>query len=146
MEIVWWFWMVIAIVFAAIELLTPGSIFWIFFTIGSVFAGAYAWLSPSSGPVLQGVIFVSVSLIALAFFRKPLRDWLDRNIPNAPIDTLVGELATVLEEIPAGAVGKAELRGTPWSATNAGPAALHPSQRCRVERVDGLMLWIRSES
>lgn len=146
METVWWMWMALAVFFAAVELLTPGSIFWVFFAIGALFSGVLSWLSPTAGPVVEGLLFVVVSLVSLAFFRKPIMGWLDRRTPNVPIDTLVGEFATVLEEIPSGAIGKAELRGASWSATNTGLTSLAPSQRCRVERVDGLMLWIRSES
>ena len=42
-------------------------------------------------------------------------------------------------------LGKAELRGTSWSARNRGAAALARGQRCVVEKVDGLMLWVRPE-
>jgi membrane protein implicated in regulation of membrane protease activity len=41
-------------------------------------------------------------------------------------------------------VGKVELRGSSWSARSA-RAALARGQRCRVERVDGLTLWVRPE-
>jgi len=39
--------------------------------------------------------------------------------------------------------GKAELRGTAWNARNVGDTPIAESQRCRVERVDGLTLWVR---
>jgi membrane protein implicated in regulation of membrane protease activity len=42
-------------------------------------------------------------------------------------------------------VGKAELRGTPWEARSATGGALAKGQRCRVERVEGLMLLLRPE-
>ena len=38
---------------------------------------------------------------------------------------------------------RVELRGTVWSACNAGEAAIAPGQRCAVERVDRLTLHIR---
>ncbi len=43
------------------------------------------------------------------------------------------------------AAEKAELRGVPWSARAASGIALRKGQRCRVERVDGLTLWVRAE-
>lgn len=146
METVWWMWIAAAVILAAIELLTPGSIFWIFFSVGAIVAGALSAFFPAAGTIVEVLVFVAVSLISLALFRKPIMEWLTRRAPTAPVDSLVGETAISLEEIPSGAVGKAELRGTPWSATNAGNTAIGRSQRCRVERVDGLMLWIRSES
>ena len=45
----------------------------------------------------------------------------------------------------AGGEGQAELRGVPWKARVASGIALRGGQRCRVERVDGLTLWVRAE-
>jgi membrane protein implicated in regulation of membrane protease activity len=42
-------------------------------------------------------------------------------------------------------VGTAELRGTSWTARNIGPAPLANGQRCKVQRVDGLMLYVKAE-
>jgi inner membrane protein len=40
-------------------------------------------------------------------------------------------------------MGKVELRGSSWSAQNVSPSPLTSGQRCRVEKVDGLMLLVR---
>ncbi len=37
---------------------------------------------------------------------------IQRSSHHKAVDSLVGEVATALEDIPAGAIGKAELRGT----------------------------------
>jgi membrane protein implicated in regulation of membrane protease activity len=62
-----------------------------------------------------------------------------------PVDSLVGEGGVVLEEIPANGVGKAEVRGSSWNARSAGGTALAKGQRCRIEWVDGLTVWVRPE-
>lgn len=49
------------------------------------------------------------------------------------------------EDLAPGAVGKAELRGTVWTARNEDTRSLTRGERCRVMRVDGLTLSIRSE-
>jgi membrane protein implicated in regulation of membrane protease activity len=51
----------------------------------------------------------------------------------------------VLEDIPAGGIGRAELRGTTWTARGADGIPLSRGTRCRVDRVDGLTLWLRAE-
>jgi inner membrane protein len=43
-------------------------------------------------------------------------------------------------------VGKAEMRGTAWNTRNIGDQPLARGQRCRVERVEGLMIFVRAES
>ncbi len=142
----WWMWMAGGLLLSVVELLTPGSLFWIFFAAGAVITAVVVSIWPEAGPFAQGTVFVGVSVIALTLFRKPIAEWLGRRSPKSlDIDSLVGETAITLTPIPAGGVGKAELRGTSWNATNSGPALLEQSRRCRVERVDGLMLWIRGE-
>src|SRR4029450_686357 len=74
----------------------------------------------------------------------------------AGVGTLVGDVAILLDDLPPGAVGKAELRGTAWSVRHDGAERLVGGQgwrgerllrgrRCVVERVDGLMLHVRPE-
>jgi membrane protein implicated in regulation of membrane protease activity len=58
----------------------------------------------------------------------------------------VGEVAVPLEDISVNSVGKAEMRGTSWNTRNIGDQPLARGQRCRVERVEGLMIFVRAES
>jgi hypothetical protein len=60
-------------------------------------------------------------------------------------DTLVGEVATLAETLAPGATGRAELRGSTWTARNAGATPLPAGSRTRVERVEGLLLHVRAE-
>ena len=64
-------------------------------------------------------------------------------MPNAEVDAVVGQMAQALEDIAVDAIGKAELRGSAWAARNVGATAITRSQRCRVERVEGLTLHLR---
>ena len=61
-------------------------------------------------------------------------------------DTLVGEIALIHERLDAGATGRAELRGSQWTARNADATPLEPGARARVERVEGLVLHVRRAS
>ena len=56
-----------------------------------------------------------------------------------------GETALVTEDVAPGGVGKAEMRGTSWTARTSAATLLARGQRCRVERVEGLTLWLRPE-
>ena len=62
------------------------------------------------------------------------------------VGSLVGEVAVPLEDISVNSVGKAELHGTSWNTRNIGDKPLARGQRCRVERVEGLMIFVRAES
>jgi inner membrane protein len=96
---------------------------------------------------VQWFAFSIVSLGGLATLRGPLLRRLgQRPAPSTEIASeLVGEQAVLLGDLEAGGEAKAELRGTPWTVKAASGIALRRGQRCRVERVDGLTLWVRAE-
>ena len=62
-----------------------------------------------------------------------------------PVDRMEGETAIVTEDIAPGGVGKADLRGAAWNARSSAGAPLQKGQRCRVDRIEGLTLWLRPE-
>jgi len=95
----------------------------------------------------QWVAFSALSLIGLATLRGPLLRRLGQKpAPSAEIASeLKGEQATLLTDLAAGDEGKAELRGTPWTVRAASGIPLRKGQRCLVERVEGLTLWVRAE-
>jgi membrane protein implicated in regulation of membrane protease activity len=90
---------------------------------------------------MQWVLFAAISVAALAIFRRPLL----RRFDVAPhnVDTMVGEVAIALADIQASGIGKAELRGSVWTARNESEASIAAGQRCRVERIEGLTLHVR---
>ena len=98
------------------------------------------------GPLwLQGVLFTFLSLFSVLFFRPLLMKKMQAGLGEVEIDRLVGERALVRDEIVPDGWGKAELRGTTWKVRNAGAAPVGSGQSCRVEKVDGLTLWIRGD-
>ncbi|MBK7929231.1 MAG: NfeD family protein [Bryobacterales bacterium] len=140
----WWMWLLVGIALLGIEILTPGGFFIFFFGAGALVVGLLALLGWQPGLPVQGLLFLALSVVSLLFFRKPLLERFQRSIPNKQVDSLVGETAVALEEIPAGGMGKAELRGSSWSARNLGDSPIQLKQRVRVERIDGLTLDVRA--
>jgi membrane protein implicated in regulation of membrane protease activity len=139
----WWLWILIGIALLVVELLTPGGLFALFFGVGALATGVLAFAGAPA--VIQWLAFSVISVVLLATLRRVLQERL-RAHPGAAIDSLVGEEVVLLGEIPAGGEGQAELRGVPWKARAASGIPLHAGQRCRVERVDGVTLWVRAES
>jgi hypothetical protein len=91
----------------------------------------------------QLLIFTGVSLVAFFFVRPAIMRRLNLNEKKI-VDSLVGETATTLEDIGVGGNGRAELRGSTWSARNVGETALIHGQRCTVASVEGLVLHVRA--
>ncbi len=137
----WWTWVLVGIGLLVVEMITPGGLFALFFGVGALATAVFAALG--AGDVAQWLLFTASSLVLLATVRRPLQQRLQR--PEVPVDAIVGQEVVLLGEIPPGGEGKAELRGVPWSARAVSATPLRAGQRCRVERIDGLTLWVRAE-
>lgn len=136
----WWLWILVGIALLVVEVSTPGGLFALFFGVGALLVAPLAALG--AGETTQWLAFSVLSLVGLAALRGPLLRRLERSPAKAP--ELVGEEATLLEDLPAGGQGRAELRGTTWTAKAASGIPLKKGQRCLVERIDGLTLWLRA--
>jgi membrane protein implicated in regulation of membrane protease activity len=145
MEFSWWLWLLLGFALLVLELATPGGFFIFFFGVGAIAVGLLALLGVAGPASVQWLIFVAISIAGFLFFRKPLQERLGKRRDH-DVDTLIGEVAIALGDIGVQQVGKAELRGAAWSARNVGDTLLRAGERCRVERVDGLMLWIRGSA
>ena len=141
---IWWHWIVLGSVLAAIELVTPGGFYFIFFAVAALLVGVLDLLGPIEMAAVEWGLFSVLSIVSLAVFRKPLLARMTRG-SHGDVDSLVGELATAGGAIPAGQYGRAELRGTTWNARNVSGQTLVPGERCRVVAVRGLELDIRPE-
>ena len=141
--ITWWMWMVAGFVMLATESVIPGF-FLLFFGFGAVFMGFFQLLIPGVDLWIEILIFLSVSSIWLALFRKRLIAYMEGKNPPKRVDSIEGETAVALEDILPNGIGKAELRGTSWNTRNLGEVKIVKGQRCKVERMDGLTLHVRA--
>jgi hypothetical protein len=117
----------------------------IFFGIGAIIVGILSGFQLAGPPWFQYILFSLVSVTALWLFREKLLQ-LTRSAPSESVDNLVGETAVSLDDIPVNGIGKAEMRGTSWSARNIGDQPLARGQRTRVERIEGLTIFVRAET
>jgi membrane protein implicated in regulation of membrane protease activity len=141
----WWIWIVLGLALLLAELVTPGGFYFIFFGSGAVVVGVLAGLG-AGGPVwFQILLFSILSLVSLWLFREKLLK-LTEQAPDQKIDSLIGETAVVSDEIAVNGIGKVELRGTAWNARNTGGRPLKNGERAKVERVEGLMLFVLPEN
>jgi inner membrane protein len=144
MNMEWWIWILLGLLLLLGEIVTPGGFYMLFFGVGAVVVGVLAGFDVAGPLWFQFILFSGISLLALWLFRGKLLE-LTQSKNQERIDSLVGETATSAETIPANGVGKAELRGTSWTARNVGEKALERGERCKVERVEGLTIFVRRE-
>ena len=142
----WWHWAVLGLFLAAAELLTPGGFFVIFFGLGGMVVALLAALGLADALWLQILLFSVFSVVTLLLFRNPLLRWMARHTPPpTKVDDLIGETAVVTGPVDPGGMGRAELRGASWSAKNTSASRIDAGARCRVTRVEGLVIWIEPE-
>ena len=142
---IWWYWVLLGLLLAAVELLTPGGFFFIFFAVSALLLGLLELAGIAGGDSMQWVLFSVLSVVCLALFRKPLLQRMRQAERLDTVDSMVGEVAVATTPIPPGQHGRAELRGSVWSARNIGDLPLNQGARGRVAAVRGLELDIRPE-
>lgn len=140
----WWIWILFGLGLLVVEMATPGALFGLFFGLSALLVGGLVALGWGGSMGFQWILFSGIAILMLALLRSPLKARLNVDGKHKNVDTLVGNAGVVLEDVPAGGVGKVEVRGSGWSARTA-EGSLAKGQRCRVDRVDGLTLWVRPE-
>jgi inner membrane protein len=141
----WWIWILIGLALLGVEAGMPGGFFFLFFGISGLAVGTLSALGMAGPLWMQWVLFSALALLALVLLRKPLQAKLNVNGLNRPVDKLTGETATAQTDMAPDQIGKAELRGTTWTARNVGGLGILTGQRLKVDRVDGLTLFVRPE-
>ena len=142
----WWVWAVAGLLLLGTELLVPVD-FFVFFlgvaALGVSLAVAFGLTTGMSGQLL---LFSILAVLTTVGLRTPLVRRLRRaQDTGVGIETLIGEVAVLQSGLAPGDVARAELRGTTWSVRSEHGEALPAGRRCKVERVEGLVLWVRPE-
>jgi inner membrane protein len=145
MIIAWWHWLALGLVLVALELSVAGGFYLLFFGVAAFILSAFSLVGLAGPSWVQLLLFSVLSVVSLLFFRSPLLRVMKLDRASPDVDSLVGEIGLTLDDIPAGEVGRAELRGTVWSARNVSGEILPKGRRSVVVKVDRLTLLIKPE-
>ena len=140
----WWVWVLAAFVLLIIEFFTTTAHVG-FFAVGAFLVAILVSLD-AGGPLWFQLIFFATSSVVLLIFVRPI---IVRKLglnKTPVVDSMSGQHAIALEDIAADSDGRAEMRGTTWSARNVGDKPLARGQKCVVDRVVGLTLYVRAVS
>ncbi len=140
----WWSWVLLGLALLGVEMVMAGAFIFLFFGVSAMLVGALVGLGLADQPWLQWLLFSGLSVATLLALRKPFKARLSTQAAK-PVDPLVGEVAVALEELAVGGAGQVEFRGSPWTGKNAGDVPIAKGQRCQVDRLQGLTLWVRPE-
>jgi len=138
----WWIWVLIGIALLAAEFASTTMHIGLF-AVGAFVVALLVALGVEMPLWAELLTFTVVSLLGFFF----VRPWLVRKLrlqSTKVVDSLVGEQATTIDEIPIAGLGKAEMRGSTWNARNVGETVLTRGQRCVVAAVEGLVIHVRA--
>ena len=108
-----WMWLAIVIITLVIEFMTAEIVsIWFFF--GSVVSLILSICKVD--PSIQIIIFVAVSLLSMICVRPFIKKYTKRNEIKTNVDSFVGRIALVTEDIVDGNRGVVKLDGQEWSA------------------------------
>jgi membrane protein implicated in regulation of membrane protease activity len=143
----WLIWLIIAAIFVAAEVFTPGF-FLLWFGVGALAAAIMAILGVGSFAA-QMLIFlvVSVALVIASrtIFDRFLNRPADTNQLRSGIETIIGQVGMVVESS-RGALNEGAVRvyGSVWTAFPAeGERPLREGDSVTVERIEGNAIYVR---
>ena len=146
----WWHWSILGLSLVGVEILTLGGLgnfYFLFFGVAALMVSGLTWAGLIEAAWLQWFLFAILGIISLLVMKKSLQNKGGIGGENElAVDSMVGEMATVLEPLAPQALGKVELRGSTWTARNAGENNLEKNTIAKIVRVEGLTVWIQADS
>lgn len=142
----WWIWIMIAVALFATELFASTAFWLCLIGVGALSAaGASAAFPDLDWPGL--VVFATVSLLLVALARQPLQRSLVNalRVQPAPPNSMIGTRIPVTEDLPAGASGHVNFRGSDWTARNPGPRPIQAGTHAIITGVHGITLHLQPE-
>jgi membrane protein implicated in regulation of membrane protease activity len=142
-EIVFWHWLIVAVVLVTLEMLAPGA-FLLWMGISAAIVGAILFLAPSLSLIIQVIIFAVLSVISLIMYkqyqkRNPVI--IDEPALNRRGEQYVGRVFTLDAPIVNG-IGKVNIDDSTWKI---GGEDIVAGTRVRVTAVDGTILMVEAE-
>jgi len=138
----WWIWVLAGLALLAVEFATT-TMHIGFFAVGALVVALLVGLGLDLPLWGQLAVFTITSVLAFLFVRPIIVRKMKLDFkPN--VDSMIGEAARAVDDIGVADLGKAEFRGTTWSARNVGETALTRGQRCVVAGIDGLVIQIKA--
>lgn len=136
------FWLVLAIVFAAVELATVGLVS-IWFAAGAFAALLVAVLHGNL--ILQVIVFLAVSIVLLVSTRSWAKKYLNSRIQKTNVDSVIGEKTRLTERVSnLDQTGKAVVLGQEWTVRAAHDnEIIEQGELVEVVAVSGVKLIVK---
>ena len=130
-----WYWIILAIVFAVGEVFTAGF-FLLWFGVGAAIAAVVSLTFPQLW--LQIVAFLSTSFILVIFSRQIVSKTYRKPPKQISVDSVIGKEGVVTKDIGTGEeAGKIKVESWTWRATSKNGEPIKRGEIAKVLKVEG---------
>ena len=133
-------WFILMVLFILTEVSTVSMVS-IWFVVGALaalivsFLGGQVWL--------QIVVFLTVSAVLLLLLRPLAKKYFTPRIVKTNVDSVIGTKGVVLERIDnVAATGRIKLAAMEWSARSTNGTPIEPDTLVRVDRIEGVKVFV----
>lgn len=131
-------WMVAFIVLLAIEVITLG-LTTIWFALGAI--AAFISTLFGAGYVVQGALFIVVSIVTLIATRPIAVKYFSKNLTKTNVEEIIGKTAVITKRIAdANSYGEAKVEGDTWMARSYDGMAFEEGEEAKIVSVEGVKL------
>ncbi len=135
----WITWTVVAVALFVVEMVTPGTFFFLCFSVGALVAAALTYIGQPWWLAWIAFLIVSLGLVLAA--RPIVKRLVNGGTRPSNIDELIGQVAVVLKKIELHSGGVVKIRGEEWKAES--NTAVEAGQTVEILRVDGTRLVVK---
>jgi inner membrane protein len=118
--------------------------FFMLFLGGGALLTAVLVLSGITEPAVEWMSFALFSALGVLLFRKKLLSSFGPSRNNRYVEH-VGQKVVVVQEIPAGGIGRVVYRGSEWPAKSVDGSTLAEHAGAIIQNTDGIMLLVKGE-
>lgn len=137
------FWAAAILIFGIAEAITVQLVS-IWFLVGAI-AALIAALCGAS-PVIQIIIFIAVSVLALVITRPFVKKFVSSKKQKTNYDRVIGQIGIVTEDIDnINAAGQVKADGKIWTARSIDSSIIPAGSEVVIDRIDGVKLIVKNK-
>lgn len=136
-----WIWLILGLGLLGAELLS-GTFVILFFGIGALITSLLVHFTDAP-LALQILVFAVASLALLMIFRKRFIKTVSEDEKLRSLSTDVGTTLVLSETLPPRGEAMVAYQGTHWTAVNLENEELKQNTRVRIERTEGIKIFVR---
>ena len=139
-----YFWLLVAIIFFIIEILTPGIFFFTCLGIGALVAMIVSLFTRLI--MVQGLVFVISSVVIIYFLKPILNKYFSSKEVKSNVDSLLFKEGIVVEKIVGDKIaGLVKVNNELWRAFSVNKETINKDEEIVVEKIDGNHLFVRKK-